>query len=266
MPWSSRQMRAKTYLQATPRFPPFLEKYGNYLKAVELQRFLVRGDDSLMMNEVTTILQKCANLLEFAFLPYKATFWEDQQVGIFPHPFSASDAVDADFTCERLLGEFATSQGHHVSVANLSSPTSRSGHCILAKSAKSDLPRPQSRNADGCGSFGKLGRLPRCGGGHESDYNLGSSLQDWDLIPNVEMENLRTVKLFVRGISNVPTVSEDHLHHVYPQVTTGQIYLRLPRQNLRENVAINRFFNPRPPSFFITTTNFQWSEPGVMNR
>ncbi|XP_035709618.1 uncharacterized protein LOC118436199 [Folsomia candida] len=72
------------------------------------------------------------------------------------------------------------------------------------------------------------------------------ALQDWDLIPNVGMENLRTVKLFVRGMSNVPQSQRITYTPVYPQVTTVQIYLRLPRDNVRENVAIHRFMNRFP--------------------
>lgn len=69
---STTCMRTQIDIQTTPMFPVFLEKYGNHVKAVEFNRSLGKGDDSLMMNEVQTILQNCKNLLEFAFLPYKA--------------------------------------------------------------------------------------------------------------------------------------------------------------------------------------------------
>ncbi|OXA43519.1 uncharacterized protein LOC110858802 [Folsomia candida] len=86
------------------------------------------------------------------------------------------------------------------------------------------------------------------------------ALQDWDLIPNVEMKNLRTVKLFVRGISNVPQSQKITYTTMFRQVTTVQVYLRLPLQTFGENAAIHRFMN-RFPSTRTVLVHYHTADP-----
>ncbi|XP_021957019.1 uncharacterized protein LOC110853098 [Folsomia candida] len=254
---STTCMRSKTDVRATPTFQLFLERYGKYVKSVEFHRTSARPDDNLMFDDLKTILQTCENLTDFAFLPYKATFTfvnrgphhqqqqlREQMVTTFRQNLVWTP-IRAAISLSVAMGPLKIT----TLILHICHPRHLAVLITLCPNLK-DLaflaPNVETRTsaqvlADWEGFQDAVNEI----GGINTIESL--TLQEWDLVPNVEMKNLQTIKLSMRrGISTLPVSQKISYLTIYPQVRNVDLYLYQPRPSLAENGAIHRFINRFP--------------------
>ncbi|OXA60394.1 hypothetical protein Fcan01_04036 [Folsomia candida] len=230
---------------ATPRVQAFLKQNGEYVKGVEFFRSERRENDAEMFDEVKMILETCQNLTDLAFLPYKAKIGQTQEVAAFSQSLQWTPIRPAAALAVNLrplkLTTLVVQMCHprHLAAVIVSSPNLRE-LSFLAPHEDTRTPAELLEDWEG---FQEA--VNEFGGGVNQIKSL--SLEDWDLVPNVEMKNLKSVKLsMLQGVSTVPESQKISYSIIYPQVTSIHLYLCQERLTLLGNRPIHRFLNRFP--------------------